>query len=1179
MLTETHHTNAVDGDEPLEPRQVSLADRYAKRTGWVYLSGLHALVRLPIEQARRDRADGLTTRAIISGYEGSPLAGYDLELQRRSALLDEYGIVHRPAVNEELGVNVVQGSQLAATVGTARFDGVTGYWYGKAPGLDRATDAMRHANLSGADPAGGAVAFVGDDSIAKSSSVPSSSEIAMAEIGMTVLSPSDAQEILTFGLHAVALSRFCGLWSGIKLATNIVDGAVTVNLDEALDVQPILPDRMVDGREYVHQVSADYLAPNLGILEKSALTTRPQLALRYAAANNLNRIVGDPEARFGLIAHGATYVDALEALRRLGVDPFAEGSGIRILKLGMISPLEPGIVEEFSRGLDEIVVVEEKRAFVELGVKDILFGRTGAPRVYGKRGPDDAGFLRKEADIPPEIIAAAIAPRLVCHLPGFAVPESPRRPSGRLNLALLPRLPFFCSGCPHNRSTRSPEGSLVGAGIGCHGLVMKMDDSRAGDLGLCQMGGEGATWIGLEPFVEEKHTFQNLGDGTYHHSGSLAVRAAVAAGVSITYKILFNGAVAMTGGQQAIGGMSVPELAQELLAEGVRRIVITTEEPADYRKVRLPARVEVRHRDRLLETQDELSEVEGVTVLIHDQECATELRRKRKRKKVAEPTTRIFINERVCEGCGDCGVKSNCLSVQPVDTEFGRKTRIHQTSCNKDYSCVDGDCPSFLAIEPGTTVARRSVSDLPSAALPAPAHTTHPAEFGLRMTGIGGTGVVTTSQILAIAAFMDGWYVRGLDQLGLSQKGGSVVSDLLLTRAPAPRANKIGAGSCDLYLGFDLLVAASDNNLVTTSPDRTAAVISTAEVPTGTMVSNVDVSFPAVEQTIDVIQRRVQNLSALDARELCLGLFGDDQYANVLMLGVAVQSGNLPIAAETIESAITLNGAAVERNTRAFRCGRQWVADREALIGELAEPAPERPVSEQARAAAADLPADAPEETVTLFGRRYDDLVAYQNTAYAKKYAGVVVRVAEAERAAIGRVGEVTVAVAQHLHKLMAYKDEYEVARLVLEPELRHRIAAEFGADAKWSYKLHPPFLRALGVERKISLGRWADPAFRLLRAMRHLRGTPFDVFGPAKMRRLERQLVGEYIDAMADALRALTPATHELVESLAGLPDRVRGYEDVKVRNVVRYRDEMRAITTTLGSTGSVGTGSSAVG
>ena len=1155
-------------------RPVRLQDRYELRDGEIYLSGLQALVRIVLDQNRLDRRNGLDTATFVSGYEGSPLAGFDLELVRQAKLLDQHRVVFRPSVNEELGANAVQGSQLASSVAELTCDGVVGIWYGKAPGLDRATDALRHANLGGAAPTGGVLVLVGDDSIAKSSTVPSSSETAMAEIGMTVLSPSDPQDVLDLGLHGVALSRFSGLWTGMKLATNVVDGAGTavVRTDQ---VAPVFPDRTIDGVPYTHQVTADFLQPTLAGLEKSLTSSRPELALRYARANGLNRIEGDPAARIGIVTAGAGYLDVRQALAMTGIPTEALAtSGIRILKLGMVSPLEPQIVSEFAEGLEEILVVEEKRPFVELAVKDLLYGVPGAPAVYGKRGPDGAQLLRPDADLPPEVIARALAPRILARTGSAPVSVWLERSTARASRpvrALLPmanRTPFFCSGCPHNRSTAAPDGSLVGAGIGCSALASFMPEERVGTIiGLAQMGGEGVPWIGMAPFVEHRHLLQNLGDGTYHHSGSLAIRASVAARSNITYKLLYNGAVAMTGGQQAVGKMAVPEVIAELLAEGVTRVVVTTEDLDRYKGVRLPKGVDVRHRDRLIETQEELAAIEGVTVLIHDQECATELRRKRKRGKVAEPVERVVINERVCEGCGDCGAKSNCLSVQPVDTEFGRKTQIHQASCNKDFSCLDGDCPSFVSVVPGTAAKPEDRGTLEATDLPEPVLKVDPADYNLRITGIGGTGVVTTAQIISMAAVMAGMYVRSLDQMGMAQKGGAVVSDIKLSTSPFSGANKVAPGECDLYLGCDLIVAANAVNLEVASADRTIAVVSTSAVPTGAMVTDPTASFPGIEETSTrVVERSHAADSAFaDVRHLVDGLFGDDQYANIFQVGMAAQAGALPIDTDVLERAIELNGVAVERNLQAFRRGRQLIADPDALHAALpVDTAPRDVASDTARALAAGLDlVDASLAELVL--RRIDELIGYQNRRYAQRYVTVLQRVQERERAATGVVGPVTAAVAANLYKLMAYKDEYEVARLSLDPELERRVKAQFGADATYSYRLHPPMLRAAGMDRKISLGSWFRPGFRTLYAMRGLRGTRMDPFGRGEVRATERALVDEYVTAVDDALAVLTPATAAQVAQLAGLPDLVRGYESLKMANVTRYRERLAEVRSAL--------------
>jgi indolepyruvate ferredoxin oxidoreductase len=1150
----------------LGDRTFRLSDRYELEEGALYLSGLQALVRIPIDQFRLDQRAGRRTQTLIAGYEGSPLAGYDLEIGRRQTLLGAHGVVHRPSVNEELGANAVQGSQLASASADKTCDGVIGIWYGKAPGLDRATDALRHGNLGGADATGGVLVMVGDDSVAKSSTVPSSSEVAIAELGMPVLAPADPQDVLDLGLHGIALSRVCGLFTGFKLATNVVDGSASVQV--AQDRITITePDRTVDGTEFRHQVSANFLQPNLTQLETTQTGARLELARRYAYANGLNRIEGDPAARVGIIAAGISYLDVRQALQLIGIGPDElASSGVRLLKLGMVSPLEPRIVTEFARGLDEIVVVEEKRPFIELATKDLFYGQPDAPLISGRRTPSGTPMLRTAGDLPPDVIAAALAPRIIAHVDQAAVhswlagrsgSSGPGGREGRRTLELLPitaRTPYFCSGCPHNRGTQVPEGSLVGAGIGCSTLAVLMPEERFGNIiGFTQMGGEGGLWVGMEPFVRQSHLLQNIGDGTFHHSGSLAVRQAVGTGAHITFKLLYNGAVAMTGGQQAVGKMPVPRVATALLAEGVRKVIITTDDPHRYRRVRLPRGAEVRHRDQLTQVQEELAAIDGVTVLIHDQECATELRRKRKRGLVPEPAQRVLINERVCEGCGDCGTKSNCLSVQPVDTEFGRKTRIHQASCNKDFSCLDGDCPSFLTVKPAKAGKPGKTVQAPAGdELPEPLVRVRTDEFNMRITGVGGTGVVTVAQVISTAAVMAGLQVRALDQMGLAQKGGAVVSDIRLSPEPFTGANKLTPGSCDLYLGCDLLVAADAVQLAAASPDRTIAVTCTSRVPTGAMIASTAVAFPDVTETVARIHglTRAEHGVAVDARAQTSALLGDDQFTNVFLVGAAVQAGALPVPARFIEEALELNGVAVEKNIAAFRAGRRYVIESAGAAG-----ADE--VAGVAGAPGSDAEA--------LIQRRVAELTAFQNENYAASYAAQVRVVAEAERAVLGTPGELTSAYARHLFKLMAYKDEYEVARLSLDPALGETVEAQFGAGARYYYRLHPPVLRSLGLKKKVTLGPWFRPAFRALYASRGVRGTALDVFGRTEVRRTERVLPGEYRAAVTAALPQLSAQTLPALVALAELPDMVRGYEDVKLANVARFRTALTEAVRTL--------------
>ena len=1164
-----------------------LEERFDLTAGEVHLSGLQALVRLPMDQHRLDKRRGLETGVFISGYEGSPLAGLDLQLARQRKRLDAHRVVFQPGVNEELAANAVQGSQFASASEERTVDGVVGIWYGKAPGLDRATDAIRHSNLGGTDRHGGVIALVGDDSTAKSSTVPSSSEPAIAELGMPCLSPSDPQDILDLGLHGIAMSRSCGLWVAMKLATNLVDGSGTVRLDPDR-VQPVEPDRTFDGKEFSHTVTGHLLQPVLGQLEATQVRQRTELARRYAAANNLDRIIGDRSATLGIVCAGATYLDVRQALGEMGItDTTIASSGVRVLKMGMIHPIEPGIVAEFAGGLTEILVIEEKKAFIELALKDLLYGDSTAPHVYGKRDQDGAELFRADGDLPADYIASRIAPRIRDHGGASCVDEWLERQTTARRvptlLPILPRRPYFCSGCPHNISTRVPEGSLMGAGIGCHGMVNFLPEERVGTtIGLTQMGGEGVAWIGMAPFVSREHLYQNLGDGTFHHSGSLAIRAAIAADAHITYKLLYNDAVAMTGGQQAIGKMTVPQVASELLAEGVKRIVITSDNPRASRRSfgrRLPVNVEVRHRDDLIAVQEELAKVAGVTVLIHQQECATELRRKRKRGLVEAPKQRIMINERVCEGCGDCGEKSNCLSVQPIETEFGRKTQIHQASCNLDFSCIKGDCPSFVEVTPSTAAKRRpepahagEPSEVDVHTLPQPDRRVSTDDFTMRITGVGGTGVVTVAQVLAAAAARAGLQVKGLDQLGLAQKGGAVVSDVRMSSSEIVGTNKIGPGGCDLYLGCDILVAATEPNLAVMAPERTFAVVSTSITPTGQMVTDINTTFPDRDTLIERIEwggHRPENVF-VDARAAIGEALGDDQYANIFLLGVAVQAGALPLAPEDIEWALDLNGVQVARNLQAFRLGRKY-----AVAGDSSRRNDDRRASgaatnrhDEVERIAERVKAPADSALGQLVRRRIDELISYQNARYAQRYADQVEEVRSAEASALPATVGIAEEYTRELFKVMAYKDEYEVARLHLDPSLEAQIEKQFGTGARYSVLLHPPILRTMGLKRKIRLQSWwAKPVLRVLYALRPVRGTRFDMFGYDRVRRAERHLIENYSTAVEAAMALLSVDNSSLILELVGLPDRVRGYEDIKLASLEGYQHRRDEILAELGA------------
>ncbi|MCE2512830.1 MAG: indolepyruvate ferredoxin oxidoreductase family protein, partial [Acidimicrobiia bacterium] len=953
-----------------------LDQKFTLERGRVLLTGVQALVRLPIDQHRADAARGLDTATFISGYQGSPLGTVDLTIERNMALLQSHDVVWVPGVNEELAATAVWGSQEPLLGPLARHDGVVGMWYGKGPGVDRCGDVFKHGNFKGTAPNGGVLVLAGDDPLAKSSTLPTQVEPAFYDAQIPILYPGSIQEILDLGLHGIALSRYSGLWVAFKIVTTIADGFGTAEVapDRVVVVHPELE---IDGKPWRHTQRPGLVTPMSLEQEKDIAYGRLDAAVAYAAANGLNEISGATgAARLGIAAAGRTFAELRQALADLGLDDDdLRRFGIRLLRLGMVWPMEPDIVRRFARGLDEILVLDEKRAFIELFLRDILYGRAGAPRVVGKTDELGRRLVPADGELSADRIAAVVANRFRSGVLGGELGALPVAVEARVALieaaakagaAVLSRSPYWCSGCPHNRSTAVPDGSFAGAGVGCHAMALWIDD-RAGIVH--QMGGEGATWIGRAPFTGRAHMFQNVGDGTFFHSASLAVRAAVAAGVDITYKILYNGAVAMTGGQDVAGATGVPELTHSLAAEGVARIVVCSDDPDRHTAgAPLATGAEVWSRDRLEEAQLLLRDTPGVTVLIYDQQCAAEKRRERKRGLRPTPTRRIFINEAVCEGCGDCGAKSHCLSVQPVDTELGTKTRIHQSSCNFDYTCIEGDCPSFIQVKTRTvktrTVKTRTVKTraartrpgkAPAAGAARAARAQPPADvaepertvpgpdgYAVFMAGVGGTGVVTVSQVLATAALLDGLDVLGLDQTGLSQKGGPVVSHLRFFAGEASGANLIGAGDADCYLGLDLLVASDPKNLTRADPERTLAVVSTSKLPTGDMVAHVDETYPDVDgmlATIDGATRADASIR-LDADRMADALLGTAMSANVLALGAAYQAGGIPVSAASIERAIELNGVAVKTNIAAFRWGRVYVREGADGLVSLAGVAP-----------------------------------------------------------------------------------------------------------------------------------------------------------------------------------------------------------------------------------------------
>jgi indolepyruvate ferredoxin oxidoreductase len=1124
-----------------------LGDRYRTGSGPVVLTGVQAIARALIEQHERDARAGQRVATFVSGYQGSPLGGVDRMLAAMPDVMAAHEITFVPGLNEELAATSVWGSQADLPRGTATHDGVVGVWYGKGPGLDRATDALRHANMYGANPRGGMLLLVGDDPASKSSTVPAVSERSLAALGIPVLFPRNAREIVTMAMHGVAMSRVSGCVVALKIVADVADGAWSVDGSDVV-VHIVIPQVHWEGRPFVYR-QRPMGAPATSLdAEADLYGPRAEVVRAYGAANGLDVIELDsPNATIGIVATGTTFDSVRQALADLGADDFAlRQAGIRLLRIGMPTPLGPDTVASFAEGLEEIVVVEDKTAFIESQVREILYGRTSSPRIIGKR--DAGGRLLIPTD--GELTAGRLLAPLRRVLAGRLELKKP--PSLALPLEVLPtkRAAYFCSGCPHNRSTAVPEGSLAGGGIGCHAMVTMSRRTDSAVTGLTQMGGEGSQWIGQAPFTDVPHLFQNIGDGTFFHSGQLAVQACVAAGVNITYKLLYNEVVAMTGAQDAEGALTVAQLTHKLTAEGVKQIIICADEPKRHDKRALARGTVVWHRDRLDDAQKRLRDVKGVTVLIYDQHCAADARRQRKRGTLPTRTTRVIINEAVCEGCGDCGVKSNCLSVQPVDTEFGRKTRIDQTSCNTDYSCLDGDCPSFVTVEvhPGKKPRTPSAPEPP--VLPdldvVPVTSTH----NVFLTGIGGTGIVTVNQVLATAALRAGYDVESLDQIGLSQKAGPVVSHLRFAAGKLDPSNRLTPGSADCIVAFDLLAAADTKNLGYGDHAKTVSVVSTSKTPTGDMVYDKTITYPETAYLLNRLGQVSRTVHSLDALAAAQNLFGSTAAANFLLIGAAYQTGALRLPAESIEEAIELNGVAVKANVAAFRWGRIAIAD-PARFDDVVSPARDRrPALPPARVLEG---ATFSGEVSDLISRRAANLVQFQSEKVARRYVTLLQSIWTAERA-VGDRTEFSEAVAKGLYKFMAYKDEYEVARLLTDPQFLSYVKSEVPAGENLTYKLHPPVLRAMGRRKKIGLGPRSHVALRILAKGKRLRGTKFDPFGYAHVRRVERSLLTEYVDAVTRLAGELDQTNYDRAVEVASLADMVRGYEDVKLASVEAY-------------------------
>ena len=1154
---------------------ISLDDKYRLEHGRVFLTGMQALARLPMLQHAIDRAAGLHTAGYISGYRGSPLGGLDTALHGADAFLKQHDITFQPGVNEDIAATAIWGTQQLHFFPQPKFDGIFSMWYGKGPGVDRSGDVFKHANHAGTSEHGGVLLVAGDDPSARSSAVAHQSEHMFSACGIPVLAPADLQEYLDFGLHGWAMSRYSGCWVALKLTSDTAESSATVEVDPAR-MKIVIPD---DFRLPPDGVSIRW--PDSPLAQEHRLQEfKVYAAIAYARANKLNRIIFDsPRPRLGIIACGKAYLDVRQALDDLGIDEaYAADIGLRLLKVGMPWPLEAESVRQFAQGLEEILVVEEKRQIIEYQLKEMLYNwrEDVRPRVVGKYDetgewpvPAKSWLLAPTAEMTPALVARAIAARLSRFHTAPRITEYLAFLDQKANALSRPRVtlmrtPYFCPGCPHNQSTKVPEGSCALGGVGCHLMAVMMGRNT---VTISQMGGEGAAWLGISGHSGTGHIFANMGDGTYFHSGLLAIRAAVAGKINITYKLLYNDAVAMTGGQPVDGTLTVPQLTRQLAAEDVGRIVVMSDEPEKYKGVTdFAPGVDIRHRDELDATQRELRETPGVTALIYDQTCAAEKRRRRKRGRFPDPAVRVFINEMVCEGCGDCSVKSNCLAVVPVETEFGRKRAIDQSSCNKDYSCVSGFCPSIVTVHGGSTRRGRALvlgadefADLPE---PTTAALAEPC--GILVAGVGGTGVVTIGALLGMAAHIDGKGVTVLDMTGLAQKGGAVMSHVRIAEnQDRLHSTRIATGEARLLLGCDMIVAVSDDALSKTAAGITRAIVNTAQAITGEFMRNPDRAFPADAMERSVVDAvGVEGATFLDASRLATRLMGHSIATNIFLLGYAFQCGCIPLSSGALLRAIELNGSTVEENRRAFSWGRRAALDLAGVEARVS--AGEASPADRVLSASLD----------EMIERRRDFLTSYQDAAYARRYVTLVeqVRVNVGAGALCvpgtplrGQVTAFTEAVARNYFKLLTYKDEYEVARLFSGPAFQSALASGFEGDYWLNFHITLPWSRPAspGEEpRKIRFGPWLLPAMKVLARFKFLRGTALDPFGRIAERRRERELIAEYERTIAHILGRLDPARLDAAIALASIPENIRGYGPVKQRSIAlaeaRHRELM---------------------
>lgn len=1183
MKSESMISNREGGNRTLSQT------RYESTEGRVFLTGIQALVRLPIEQIRRDAAHGLRTRAFITGYPGSPLGGYDIALKQAEAVLASSGIMHVPGQNEELAATSLIGTQMLDSHPHPDVDGVVGFWYGKGPGVDRSSDALKHGNFGGTSRHGAVVILSGEDHEAKSSSVPYQQEFAFEHYGIPVLYPSSVAEFIEFGLHAVAMSRFTGCWVALKLVAPLCDGGEVVELRR--DAVPIvLPEVVIDGTPFSKVATFSYF-PVLNVATEHQLYAERHVAVAaYAKANHLNRVVvAGPRDRIGIISAGKSFADTQQALTDLGFDDDGlRSAGIRLAKVGLLCPSSAEFFRDFAQGLDHLILVEEKRDFLERQVGAALCG-VGSVRLVGKFDLDGEPLFPVAGGMDVDTVAIGLGRELKRHL---ALPDAGLVRLGQLAAAkqqtlvrpLPRRTPNYCSGCPHNVSTKLAPGQIAWGAPGCHVFAAIMEQPERRIEAMTQFGGEGLPWIGLSPYTTRPHIVQNVGDGSLFHSSLQNIRFAVSTRQTMTFRILYNGVIANTGGQEAVGRAPILSLLDRLLADGVERITLVAKDRRDYARNRLPTKVDLREPNEVQAAMAELEKTKGVTVLIYDGDCANERRRRQKRGRVPSSTKFTIVNEDVCENCGDCGRKANCMSLQKVPTEFGLKTQIHQSSCNQDRSCVEGECPSFVSVRvrPGSGFAKPSMPDLPPDA-PEPQLPSLDRPFHIYIPGVGGTGVITANAILAQAAAMDGHNAKSFDQTGAAQKWGPVLSSLIISRAgEATISNKVTIGSADLYLALDLLAATEPSNLAVCDAQRTAAVINIDVLPTGEMIRNVHTVVRPAE-IAGVIASRTRSARALrvSARTAAERLFGDYMMANMVAIGAAYQAGLLPVSAVNIERSIKLNGVAVEANTQAFRAGRlsqhapdsfarMLKVDYSVLADRLHARSNNAASDMQVTRIMSQMPSLAT-ELEHLARVRVADLIDYQDKDYAMRFAGVVEAfAAEVKTMLPAHRHEMTELIIRNLHKIMSYKDEYEVARLLTNRVFEKRVQALFPGFEAMAYNLQPPFARTFGLKRKIELGTWFSIPLRLLASMRRLRGTAYDPLLMSKVRREERDLVDWYIKIIDACSRSLSISNRGAVVDLLNLPDTIRGYEHLKLESSAAARGKAIELLATLQTTAS---------